>query len=393
MSYLTEVGAISTLAEILSGFKKIEQLDIKHTRAFIDNNKALLTHTGLCPFDKADSGIIGHPYWLYPELNYLSEKEFRQVNRAVILELRTAVMDLLEDIKNPNWFSSFLGCLRGSAEIKAASKFYLNADRVYAVKSILKSNSLDTMRGNILNYGNKIQPIQHEDGTPGCSGGLSDIIEMVYPFYEFYHFDWKEKLQEMFGGNLPTFDNIHHLKELYQRHEQHDELHDLLSSHQGQNLAFKKGFERSVSRALAGQDAGSQNKNETAFHFYHQICHELQHKPFHHSPDYAWIRFGGEEFYLSADQASIIKLLHETFLADGTRYLSQKEIAFALYADDGEKIVKFRMDDKFRDKAAQKLLGVERAYKPVFYRLIDKKEKVSEDGDGKANLYRLRLAS
>ncbi len=42
-----------------------------------------------------------------------------------------------------------------------------------------------------------------------------------------YHFDWKQKLEEMFGGTLPTFDDIHHLEKLYQRHNQNDELHNL----------------------------------------------------------------------------------------------------------------------------------------------------------------------
>jgi hypothetical protein len=391
MDHLTEVGAVVVLADILDSISRFQKLDLVRTKNFIIKNEKSIVKKGICPFDISDNWV-GHPFWLYPDATFLSKTEKVQIERASLYQTKLDVLSLLESVEQKNWLVSFLDYIQNNKDFKSKWPFYSMADRAYAVQSLIEGKDqikvratkvvkLSKTRRHVMpDFGDATQPpLNLDNNMPGCSGGLTDIIELIYPFYEFHHFYGIKKLKNFFGGYLPIDRNIHELEELYQDHNENDEMHGHLAEYRLNREFFRSEFVTSVNKALGVQD----NERKTGFRFYHQMLHDFKREPFSPSPHYSNIVYAGEHFKLTTDQAKIIEILHKNYEKNKNEFLSSKEIACLLNPDD-ENPDLFRLEDKFRDKSAQ-TKKESRVYKPVYHRLIQK------SGDKKLNLYRFRL--
>ncbi len=357
-----EVGVVISLAEAYSHLEQIKALDLSVTSTFLIENKTRLLKDGLCFTDNSDK-LVTFPSLLYPKKHFISETEFKEINRERIFQFKLQTTDLLRAVHEANWLDRYLEFLRTYSEKTGDAHFYFNADAVYSIQS-------------------SIEKVRNLDAR---SGGLSDCIEAAYTLYEANHFPGYRTLRE-FCEEFPPPDPLADIKAFetyFHQYNANDYLYELAHTCSNSGSSFQNAFVKSVDNALGLGDNNVLDSSRAikGFRFRNKILSDFSFNPFGHSPSFHWVSYGNEPFTLTNDQANIVKVLYENYRLNNNSFLSQKEIASKLNEIDPSVIVdSFRLEDKFRVKGSGRVL------KPVFHRLIMK----NDDGS-KGNYYRLSL--
>jgi len=409
MEPMQEVSSYVLLRELIQKFEWARSLDPVLTRSFLIENRESLVSNGACAFQLPYDQIIGCPFWLYPDVKIISTAEKAMINREVVLSFKMAVLELLFDIKEKDWIDAFTSLIRKQEELVKNAHFYLAVDRAYATNCVASI-------GNVIPK--KVERrVSRGDGSfstsrelrlerdpcllagglvPGSSGGLSDILECVYEKYERYHFRRRKHIRAFLGGKIPSSKDISQVEERLKDQKTSDELFEILSEYSTHQKHFRRTFIQTVNDAL-GIERKKVAERKSQFCFHEIIIRRFELEPFSHSPSYTWIRYGSDEFSLNEVQATIIGFLHKQHRKNPAVYVSQKDISNYLSkklpsaVGGNENADKFRVEEKFRDKVAQKALGKPRLYKAAYHRLIEIRDKSKTDGNKKLNYYRLRL--
>ena len=366
-------------------------------------NKASLIAVGASGYDEAIDEWVGHPFWLYPAADFLTAVESERIDRNGLYELKLEVLKSLPRVNEPSWMDWFTELLGSFVNDAGIGQFYLSLDRLYAFQCLQRHEFLVSEIHSRWAEGGSpyclltdfesfedILPIvgsyQNGEGDPGCSGGLSDIIEMVYPYYEHYYFGGAEKLKARFPQVDPT-DSDHSIRMKVSSEGNTLSVGENVRAFGAELRAFRDDFLRTMNGALGVGELSFKKVAHHNFVFYQQLVRYRPTPFFEHGDTYGWVRYGEELFHLNDDQATIIGAFHRNYLKDRNKPVPSNEIWRMSFGNKAG-LEEFRLGDKFKDGSATRLYGKARAYLPVFHRLI---EEVPSPASARSKYYQFRL--